>query len=284
MNGRIHRGRRPLKPTVRGRAAAILVATLLMSPDGATADCPLVPFARLHGTGRHLAQPAPLLLAGGAIVAPLALVPTGGDHGLRVLAQDDLGGRHGLEPVSVLAPYAIGAGLLVGYGVSLVAGACEWQRAHAAMLQGMALTVGTVALLKWSTGRGWPNAGGDPDAPDRLDHPDWARRFEPFQSGLGAWPSGHTAVAFSAAAALRTSKAELGWAAWLGYPIAAAIGAGMWLGDHHFASDIVSGALLGEALGASSGRAYAKEQPASEVLLRPAPRGTGVVAIYDRRW
>jgi hypothetical protein len=64
---------------------------------------------------------------------------------------------------------------------------------------------------------------------------------------------------FAGASAFRASNPELGLAAWLGYPLALGVAGGMWLGDHHFASDIVSGALLGEAVGASVGRSFSEE-------------------------
>jgi membrane-associated phospholipid phosphatase len=61
----------------------------------------------------------------------------------------------------------------------------------------------------------------------------------------------------AAAAALRTSAPELGFVGWLGYPLAAGVAAGMAWGDHHWTSDILSGALLGEAIGGSVGRSFA---------------------------
>jgi membrane-associated phospholipid phosphatase len=276
---RLHRSR----PVVRLARVALAVAAWTGAARAAD-DCPLVPFGRLGETAQHLGEPLPLLLITGSVAPPLAFAPAGVDHHLRLVAQRDLGGRHGLEPVSVIAPYAIAAGVLVGYGVSLAAGACAWQRPQAAVLQAMALTFGTVALLKWTVGREWPAGGGDPDAPDRLEHPERAESFRPFQNGFGAWPSGHTAVAFSAAAALRTSVADLGWPAWLGYPIAVAIGVGMWIGDHHFASDILSGALLGEAIGASTGKAFAKTPETPSVAFGRPSDGPGVVAAYRGVW
>jgi hypothetical protein len=112
-------------------------------------------------------------------------------------------------------------------------------------------------LLKLGVGRRWPNGGTDPSAPDRLDHPERARDFAPFQRGFAAWPSGHTALMFSGAAAFRASNPELGVVAFVGYPFALAVASGMWFGDHHYASDIVSGALLGEAIGDSAGESFA---------------------------
>jgi hypothetical protein len=48
----------------------------------------------------------------------------------------------------------------------------------------------------------------------------------------------------------------------------------MWIGDHHWASDIVSGALLGEALGSSVGYGFSGGES------RQAPR-FGVVPAVD---
>jgi membrane-associated phospholipid phosphatase len=274
------------RAAARGSVRVGIAIGVLASPCVARAegDCPLVPFSRLGRSAEQFAAPVPLILTAAAFVIPAALVPTGLDHRLRVVAQRDLGGRHALEPVSVVAPYAIAGAVLVGYGVSVALGACEWQRPEAAMLEAMAITFGTVAVLKWAAGRQWPAAGRDPDAPDRLEHPEWARDFQPFARGFGAWPSGHSAVAFSAAAALRASSPDLGWLRWLGYPFAAAIGVGMWLGDHHFVSDIASGALLGEAIGSSSGGAFAEDRNDEGVLLVvPEPVG-GFVATYARVW
>jgi membrane-associated phospholipid phosphatase len=42
----------------------------------------------------------------------------------------------------------------------------------------------------------------------------------------------------------------------IAYPVAAGIGAGMIVGDHHWASDVVAGALIGQAIGWSVGRSF----------------------------
>jgi membrane-associated phospholipid phosphatase len=215
------------------------------------------PWDRLGQTARHFAQPLPLAFVGESVVPPLEMIGTGADHRLRVLGQRDLGGRPGLEDASFYAPYALAGGAFVGAELAIVLGACRWARPQAAVAQAMGLTAATVLVLKWSAGRNWPNAGLDPSLPDRLEHPERARDFQPFAVRMSAWPSGHTATTFAAAAALRTSLPELGWAAWLGYPAAIAVGAGMWLNDRHWASDIVSGALIGEAIGSSAGKSFA---------------------------
>ena len=130
------------------------------------------------------------------------------------------------------------------------------QRVLVPLLQAGALTYGVVGLLKIGVGRQWPNGGADPSAADRLEHPERARDFTPFQRGVGAWPSGHTAVMFAFAAAFRASNPRLGWLSFAGYPLAVGVAGGMWFGDHHWASDIVSGALLGEAIGGSVGQSF----------------------------
>lgn len=240
------------------------------------------PWSRLPTTGSQLLEPAPLLLTTGAFAAPFAMAPTGFDHDLRRLAQTSLGGRYDQEPVSVLTPYVMTGGLVVGVAVAASLDECEWQRPQAAMLQAVALTAGTVALLKLAAGRTWPNGGGDPNAADRLDHPERATQFRPWREGLAAWPSGHTAVMTAAAAALRTSVPELGILRFVGYPLALGVAAGMWLGDHHWASDILSGALLGEAIGSAAGRSFASDPVQPTIAL--VPREDGWLLVYTRPW
>jgi membrane-associated phospholipid phosphatase len=209
------------------------------------------------------------------------MAPTGLDHELRLIAQEDLGGRHDLEPYSVYAPYVLGSAVLVSYMVTATVGGCDVQRPQAAVLQAMALSFGSTVILKWAVGREWPNAGLDPESPDRLDYPERAETFSPFQT-FGAWPSGHTSFMFAAAAAFRTSTPGLGVVSWLGYPLALGVAAGMWLGDHHWASDIVSGGLLGEAIGSSVGRGFAPSAEREAVMLGfgPVPGQGALVSAY----
>ncbi|HEX6276499.1 MAG TPA: phosphatase PAP2 family protein [Polyangiaceae bacterium] len=266
------------------RARAVVFATLISAltferSARAEAACFSAPWHHLSDTGAELVRPLPLALAGVAIVAPVVMAPTGLDHELRLVAQEDLGGRHNLEPVSVVAPYVLGGGVLAGWLVSAGIGACGAEGPQAAMLQAMVLSLGSTVLLKFAVGREWPNAGLDPEDPERLDHPEYAEHFTPFQS-FGSWPSGHTSFVFAAAASFRTSTPGLGVVSWVGYPLALGVAAGMWLGDHHWASDIVSGALLGEALGSSVG--YGFVSPAAREInfgVEPA-RGGAIVHVF----
>ncbi len=216
------------------------------------------------------------LVAGSALPAVL-LGPTGGDYEARRFVQTELGGSYSPEPVTIAAPYVALPATLVFWGAAVGLGACRLQKAPVAMLQGAIWTISTVALSKWVIGRTWPTGGRNPYAPDRLSYPEDAREYSPFAAGLAAFPSGHTATMFSLAAALRESSPELGTFRYLGYPVAVLVGLGMWWGDHHWASDVLSGALLGEALGSSAGRAW-EPRPSGEFsyVLTPLPGGAGL--------
>ncbi|HKO47844.1 MAG TPA: phosphatase PAP2 family protein [Polyangiaceae bacterium] len=254
-------GRCGRQPAVLGRVfglgAALLALTTALPAKAESSCSETKPWSRLTSSGKNFVRPVPLTLTALAIVAPFGFA-TGLDHDARLVAQRDSFGKPRLEPVSVWTPYVLGAGLMVGYGVSLAAGSCATQRVLAPLLQAGFLTYGVVGLLKVSVGRQWPVGGSDPQAVDRLEQPERARDYAPFQQGVGAWPSGHTAVMFAAAAAFRASNPELGLLSFVGYPLAVGVAGGMWLGDHHWASDIVSGALLGEAIGSSVGKSFSE--------------------------
>jgi len=269
---------------VFGLAAAALLFTTSGRARAAERCSGVAPWSRLSGSGRHFARPVPLTLTALAVVTPFAMVPTGLDHQLRLLAQRDLFGKPKLEPVSVWTPYVLAGSVLVGYGVATLADSCTAQRRIAPVLQAGVLTFGTVAILKFGVGRQWPNGGRNPDAADRLDHPEYARDFAPFQRPYAAWPSGHTALMFSAAAAFRAANPDLGVAAWLGYPFAVGVASGMWLGDHHWGSDIISGALLGEAIGSSVGQSFSETLGVPGALVLSAPGNTGLGLQWLTLW
>ena len=241
------------------------------------------PWSRLPSSGENFVRPVPLTLTALAIVTPFGFT-TGLDHELRLVAQRDSFGEPKLEPGSVWTPYALGASLLVGYGVSIALDSCAAQRVLAPILQAGFLTYGVVGILKLGVGRQWPNGGKNPSAPDRLDHPEDARDYAPFQRGVGAWPSGHTAVMFASAAAFRASNPELGVLSFLGYPLALGVAGGMWFGDHHWASDIVSGALLGEAIGGSVGKSFSEALDVPGLLLVSPLAGGGFGAQWSTLW
>jgi membrane-associated phospholipid phosphatase len=258
--------------------AVLLLLGWLGVTTNADAACPrLAPWSRVGASLGHAVEPLPLGLTAVSPLPLLVFSPTDLDHDARLLAQKDLGGRYHLENVSYWAPYVLAGTAVVGASVGAIAGACEVLRPFSAILQSMAGGLVVTVALKWGVGREWPNAGRDPKAPDRLAHPENARRFQPFGLRLGAWPSGHMLSMMAAAAAFRASGSELGFVRFLGYPLALGVGAGMWLGDRHWASDVLSGALLGEAIGGSVGRSFAASEDAPErfgsLLLLPVDGG-----------
>lgn len=266
----------------RKLVVTLAVAALLSQAAPARALCD-APWRHLDDTGREVLQPLPLGLLLGSALAPLTLAPSGLDHHLRLTAQSTLGGRYNPEPISVWTPHVLLGGTLVGYGIGVALDSCSAQKIHSAMLQAAVLSIGVVGAAKWATGRGWPNAGADPTREDRLQHSENAQRFHPFAQGLAAFPSGHTAVPFALAAALRSSGKELGWLRFAGYPVSTAVGFAMWFGDHHWASDVISGALVGEAIGGSVGRAFSQSKQSTALTLAPTPGG-GAQLVWFGHW
>jgi membrane-associated phospholipid phosphatase len=239
------------------RTALATFAFFVVASRRAQACESVAPWSRLPSSAEHVLSPLPLSFVAGAAAAPLLLAPTGGDYELRLVAQRDFGGRPNAEPVSVWTPYVLAA-VVTGVDIgALSSGACETARSASAMLQAMGASLVMVTSLKWITSRTWPSGGLSPQAPGYLQHPENARRFNWFAWNRGtAWPSGHTTIMFAAATALSTVEFGRSWVGYAAYAASAGVAAGMWLGDHHWASDIISGGLLGAAIGRSVGLAF----------------------------
>lgn len=261
-------------------AALLLLASAALAEDDAHTRNP-TPF---DGLGDNLVSSftgVPLLLHAGAVVGTGTLVWSGGDHALRVFVQKNMP-----APACGDAAYYTGYGVpLLGapafYVVTLFTDDRQLIGASSAVLQALALTVSSTVVLKVATGRSFPLHGGDPDAPDRLEHPEYARDFKPFGfHGRYAWPSGHTSSMTCIAASL-TAYFDSWVVALIGYPIALATGVGMMVGDRHWASDVVAGALMGQAIGWSVGAGFRESVGAS-----PEPEGTAarlrVIPLWGR--
>jgi hypothetical protein len=119
--------------------------------------------------------------------------------------------------------------------------------AGSAVIESIIVTVTTMGALKIGTGRVWPVLE---DGVDR------STEFHPFHHGIGAWPSGHTATTTTITAALTAYYPEHWWIPAVGYPLAAALGLGMMDRNSHWASDALSGMLLGQAVGYMIGRNF----------------------------
>ncbi len=244
--------------------AALVGAAPEARADPSAAATPPPPAAMptpLDGLGPDLADAFTgynLLLYGGAVAATGVMAFGGLDQDVRVDVQ-----QHLVAPAygdaSFYAGYLVPALVAPGvYVVGLLAHDRRVTGAGSAALQALGVALLTMSVLKIGTGRAYPTNGGDPSAPDRLDHPDYAHSFRPFQTlwPLPAWPSGHTLGTISVAAALTGYLPDQWWIPALGYPLGLAIGFGMIVGDSHWGSDVVAGALIGHAIGYSIGRSF----------------------------
>ena len=213
-----------------------------------------------------------------SLASPIALSPNDADYELRRFSQTTLRGRYNAEPVSLAVPYATVGLSVLSYGGAAWFGNCASQRTTAALVFALTETVLFVGLEKWIFGRAWPTNGRDPYAEDRLEHPSDAYVYRPFQRGIdAAFPSGHTATMFAFAAALRASTPQWGVLRYIGYPVAVAVGFGMWWGDHHWASDVLSGAMIGEAIGGAAGRAFNPDQASEQLSFTLWPTADGAL-------
>jgi membrane-associated phospholipid phosphatase len=200
---------------------------------------------------------ARLIFYGAAVAETGVMAFGGGDHAVRVFFRRNLAVQAWGDSANV-AGYVVPA--LVAPSVWIV-GLVTHDRyglgAGSAAVQALGTTLAVTALLKWSVGRSYPLNGGDPNAPDVLDHPEYARSFRPFRlDGGWAWPSGHTSASFSVVAALSAWDPDSLAIPLIGYPLAAAIGVGMVDGDHHWTSDVIAGGLFGYAIGHSIGDSF----------------------------
>lgn len=103
-------------------------------------------------------------------------------------------------------------------------------------LFGLAVSGILVQLLKFAIGRGRPDMG----------LPAWTFRPWAFGNDWHSFPSGHAASTFSIATVL-SAFYPTKW--WLWYAVASFIGIGRVLGESHFPTDVLAGALLGSLCG-----------------------------------
>lgn len=254
---------------MRPRLALPAVAACLALAAGASsafADPPKraasprpTPLDRLGANFANAMTGSNLLLHGSAVATTFALSASGEDWHVRVNTA-----RHAEVPVWGDAAYWGGYALPIGLGPALWAAGMaaadrELAASGAAATQAAWMAMAVTAMLKWATGRPFPNHGVHPDDPARLDHPEYAREFNFLQTDLSkgwAWPSGHASTSFAMAAAVTAVSPNRTWIPFVAYPAAAAIGLGMINGQHHWTSDVVAGALIGQAIGWSVGRGF----------------------------
>jgi membrane-associated phospholipid phosphatase len=280
-------------------ASTIALAARTASPEEVGQPCtertmPLTampsPLDAVGGDALRAVSDWQWLYLAGAVVATAAMSPSGADHAIRVGIQE-----HARVPAWGDAAYYGGYVLPVVVPVSiyvagLVARDHDAAGAGSAAIQALVFTELVTVVLKVGTGRPFPSHGGDPNAPDRLEHPEYAHEWAPFGfAGRYAWPSGHTAAAVSVAAAL-TAYSEDPWLVGsIAYPVAGAIAFGMLTGDHHWASDVVAGALIAQGIGWSVGKSFAERaRPSASLAARASVvpivssgvQGIAVVGVF----
>jgi membrane-associated phospholipid phosphatase len=207
-----------------------------------------------------------LVFYGGAVVATGVMAYGGIDQATRTRVQRAIDWPVYGE-TSVLAGYILPAALAPTlYLVGLAADDRGLAGAGSAAIQALAVTVVTTAVLKLGVGRAYPG------------EEDGATAFRPFQRldlpVLPAWPSGHTSACISVAASLTAYYPDQVWIPLVGYPLGLLIGFGLVAGDHHWASDVIGGALIGHAIGYSIGRSFRERargsgRPAFGVMFVP---------------
>ena len=112
---------------------------------------------------------------------------------------------------------------------------------------------------------------------------DWAFGF--MRRGvMSGWPSSHTIVAFSMAATMAELYPDNAQIKWGAYIYAAAVGLSVSLFSH-WASEVVSGALIGCAVGKSVGRSFNQllgggRQSGVKYSLYPTMNGVGVAINF----
>ncbi len=275
------------------RATLLLVAALLAPAQSAQAQTPPSaprPPTPLDAVGADLVDDFTghnLLFYAGAVAGTGVMAFGGADQAVRVGVLQHLA-VSAYGDVSNVAGYLVP--LIVAPGVYLAGLAVRDRKtvgAGSAALQALVVAILATAVLKVGVGRVYPLNGGDPQAADRLDHPSYAHDFRPFQSlslPTGpAWPSGHTVGTTAVAAALTGYYPDEPWIPFVGYPVALAVGFGLVDGDRHWTSDVLAGALIGHAIGFTTGRAFRRRllgQPAVESGPRLVPvTGPGLTGL-----
>lgn len=141
--------------------------------------------------------------------------------------------RRIFEPFGNYYPFAI---LAAYYGAGVV---FKDPEAKAVALDGLSASLFTSGIispaLKYAVGRSRPNAHVG------------AHQFKPF-SGRASFPSGHTTEAFTVASVIAEHSDKF-WVKALAYSTATAVGYARMERNVHFLSDVMAGALIGQAVG-----------------------------------
>jgi len=270
--------------------SSLLCTWLLLAavPSAAAADHVVHPW---EGLGASLSGvygwPNTLFHLGAAALTPPLVLAA--DEPVQVYFQrrDPLGDATGVAALTVGGGLPIAAPAVLYLG-GLAFGDGELATAGAAAIQAGVIQLVWVHALKWLTDRPGPFPDGDPKSTrwseglfrDSLRANTF--NFNPFdiEGGL-RWPSGHTASNVALVSALYAFYPDQLWIAWVGYPLACAIGVGMIEGDYHWLSDVVAGALIGHVVGWVVGRQMRAAYDARNARSAPGSRARRAQAELD---
>ncbi len=211
--------------------AVLLAAGPLKGPSATSAEAP---------TPVAAPAPAPLLTRGdgwfaAASVAGVAAAALGDGWAWRQAQAPEAGGTQSAARLAEHFgnPIVVGPALLASYATGRIANLPQLS-SGSARVAGAILGAGALCEgLKLAVGRVRPRfAPNDPD------------EFRPFHVGDPSFPSGHSTVAFAAAAAI-DAETEARWVPWVVYPAATAVAWSRVREDWHWTSDVVAGAALG---------------------------------------
>lgn len=212
------------------------------------------------------------LWLGAAVTAGVVAISQS-DHALSGQVKDS-GGETGNRIAQFTTPFGtpqvIAPMILLGIVAGPVLGRPAVTRASLRIGAGVCVSALACEALKVSFGRTRPfQTPGDPD------------EFHPF-SGFDSFPSGHTTVAFAAAAGL-VRETHSRWIPFVAYPLAGLVG---WSRVHdgwHWPSDVVAGAALG-VWSAEKTEDYLRRRDAFggrlSAWLMPSKRGETLAVAY----
>jgi membrane-associated phospholipid phosphatase len=153
-----------------------------------------------------------------------------------------------------------------------------------ALAQSLILTLAVQTPLKMITGRTLPGIVTELDQTRSPRTDNFSGEFNWFNLNfIGGWPSGHTANAFAAAAAIAEIYRDHIPLQIAAYSYAAIIGFGVTL-NVHWASDALAGALIGYAIGKTVGRSFnqllnnTKEE--NKISLYVTSRSIGLKIVF----
>ncbi|MBK7367358.1 MAG: phosphatase PAP2 family protein [Candidatus Eisenbacteria bacterium] len=214
-------------------AAALCLTLSWAAPSGAVTASPDSAHARVRGRkGRTRCSHRDAWFAAGSAAAVALAAANDADWSRRIAASDGARARDAAKAGKQFGNHlAIAPALLAADGVARLTGHPRFAAATERVAFACASAGVVTTALKVSAGRFRPHESSDPG------------RFEPF-SGHDSFPSGHTTMAFSLAAAL-DAETRTPWVPAVLYP-AATLTAWSRVRDRvHWPSDVVAGAAIG---------------------------------------